>query len=52
MPDTYGHAKDYFDWELADGALNVEETFFNLPMVVQTGNSVNDIIVFGGWNRQ
>lgn len=47
MPDTYGHAKDFFDPEVADGALNPRR---NLRQH-RNGGSVppqpDDILVFG-----
>lgn len=46
MPDTYGHAKDFFIPNLADGALNSQRalTQFRNPSQVQP--QVNDLLVY------
>ena len=49
MPDTYGHAKDFFDRELADGALNGRRNLLQFANGSSYRPQVNDIIVFDGW---
>lgn len=47
MPDTYGHAKDFFDANLADGQLNTLKnlTQYSNPSISKP--EVNDILVLG-----
>jgi hypothetical protein len=53
MPDSYGHAKDFFDPGVRDGQINKTR---NLTQYVNPSRSkpmVNDLLVFGGtiYNR-
>lgn len=46
MPDTYGHAKDFFDRSLADGAINKQR---NLKQYTNSSNSkpcIDDLLVY------
>lgn len=47
MPDSYGHAKDFFDARVKDGMLNNARalTQYTNPSAVQP--QVNDLIIFG-----
>ncbi len=48
MPDTYGHAKDFFDSDLRDGELNKKR---NLVQYTNPGFSkpcVGDLVIFSG----
>ena len=51
MPNSYGHAKDFFDLSLNDGALNTERDLLQF----QNGSSYHpqkdDILIFDGHER-
>lgn len=46
MPDTYGHAKDFFDITLSDGALNKQRNLKQYKNGSRTKPKPNDIVVF------
>jgi surface antigen len=47
MPDTYGHAKDFFNPALADGELNKARKLLQYSANSKTTPKVNDLLVFG-----
>lgn len=50
MPDSYGHAKDFFDKALADGQRNKKRNLTQYTNPSQTQPRVNDLIVFDKTN--
>jgi surface antigen len=46
MPDTYGHAKDFFIPNLADGALNSQRALAQYRNPSQVQPQVNDLLVY------
>ncbi len=46
MPDSYGHAKDFFDKSLPDGALNSKRNLKQYKNPSSQRPEVNDLIVF------
>ena len=46
MPNTFGHAKDFFDSELKDGEINQERNLIQYQNGSQSKPKVDDIIVF------
>lgn len=46
MPDTYGHAKDFFDSGLEDGALNKKRNLTQYKNGCKTAPRVNDLVIF------
>ncbi|OCG07581.1 amidase [Gilliamella sp. wkB178] len=50
MPDSYGHAKDYFDSSIADGQINPKRNLLQFTNGSPTKPQVEDIIVLG-WSR-
>lgn len=46
MPDTYGHAKDFFIPNLADGALNSQRALTQYRNPSQIQPQVNDLLVY------
>ena len=50
MPDSYGHAKDFFDDSIPDGALNPKRNLLQFHNGSPTKPQVDDIIVLG-WSR-
>lgn len=52
MPDTYGNAKDFFNAELENGAINKQRDLFQYHNGATIKPKVNDIIVFSKsfWN--
>lgn len=47
MPDSYGHAKNYFDESIPDGQLNPKRNLLQFHNGSPTKPQVDDIIVFG-----
>lgn len=47
MPNTYGHAKEYFDSSLPDGGFNAKRGLIQFENAGTTPPKVNDIVVFG-----
>lgn len=47
MPDAYGHAKDFFDASLPDGARNVRRDLLQFRNGSQSRPQPDDLIVFG-----
>ncbi|WP_239423145.1 CHAP domain-containing protein [Snodgrassella communis] len=50
MPDSYGHAKDFFDASIADGHINPKRNLLQFHNGSPTQPKVDDIIVFG-WSQ-
>lgn len=46
MPDTYGHAKDFFIISLADGAFNAQRALIQYHNPSQVQPQVNDLLVY------
>jgi surface antigen len=46
MPDTYGHAKDYFDKQLGDGSLNTKRAMLQFQNGSATQPQAEDLLVF------
>lgn len=49
MPDSYGHAKDFFQTDLADGALNKARGLIQYTEPSATPPAVGDLLVFDAW---
>ncbi|WP_220215702.1 MULTISPECIES: CHAP domain-containing protein [unclassified Gilliamella] len=50
MPDSYGHAKDFFDDSIADGKINPKRNLLQYHNGSPSKPQVEDIIVMG-WSR-
>lgn len=48
MPDSYGHAKDFFDARLQNGAWNSKRALLQFSNGVLPKPQVNDLLVFDG----
>lgn len=48
MPDSYGHAKDFFDNTLSDGQRNSKRNLDQYSNPSQTKPKVNDLLIFDG----
>jgi surface antigen len=48
MPDSYGHAKDFFDNNLADGQLNKRRNLTQYTNPSQSKPKVDDLLIFDG----
>ncbi len=48
MPDSYGHAKDFFDKSLQDGKRNKRRNLVQYSNPSKTKPKVHDLLVFGG----
>lgn len=48
MPNTYGHAKDFFNPSIADGKLNRDRNLLQYTNSSKSKPKVNDLIVFKG----
>lgn len=48
MPDSYGHAKDFFNVDLKDGQINTQRALKQFTNPSSTKPQVNDLIVMGG----
>jgi len=48
MPDSYGHAKDFFDKTLSDGEINNKRALMQFTNGSAEKPTINDLIVFGG----
>ncbi len=53
MPDTYGHAKDFFDKSVADGQRNKSRNLIQYANGSQSQPQVSDLLVFDktGYNK-
>lgn len=49
MPNSYGHAKDFFDNTLADGALNTDRALLQFRNGSATMPQMDDLLVLDGW---
>lgn len=47
MPDSYGHAKDFFDHNVSDGKRNHRRNLLQFTNPSQSKPMVNDLLVFG-----
>jgi surface antigen len=48
MPDSYGNAKDFFDKELSDGALNKRRNLRQYKNFSSSKPQIGDLVVFDG----
>ena len=48
MPDSYGHAKDFFDPSFKDGQLNTKRGLRQYSNPGKTKPKVNDLLIFSG----
>ncbi|MCK6609216.1 MAG: CHAP domain-containing protein [Flavobacterium sp.] len=48
MPDAYGHAKDFYDKDLADGELNTKRNLIQYKNGSKTKPKPDDLIIFSG----
>ncbi|MDL2256744.1 CHAP domain-containing protein [Bacteroidales bacterium OttesenSCG-928-I14] len=48
MPDSYGHAKDFFDKTLVDGQINKKRNLTQYSNPSQTKPKVDDLLILGG----
>lgn len=48
MPDSYGHAKDFFDYEVVDGEINIKRNLTQYTNPSQTKPKVDDLLIFEG----
>lgn len=48
MPDSYGHAKDFFNKKLSDGALNQARNLRQFSSPSSSKPKVGDIVIFDG----
>lgn len=48
MPDSYGHAKDFFNKTLKDGQKNIQRNLIQYSNPSKTQPKVNDLIIFEG----
>lgn len=48
MPDSYGHAKDFFDKSLQDGFKNKKRSLIQYTNPAKVKPEVNDLVVFEG----
>lgn len=49
MPDSFGHAKSFFEPALKDGGLNTHRALMQYRNGSQSAPQVEDILVFGPW---
>jgi len=49
MPNSYGHAKAFFDTTLADGVLNKDRGLLQFSNPSSTAPRVGDLVVMGAW---
>jgi hypothetical protein len=49
MPDTYGHAKEFFDAGLSDGVRNTRRDLLQFANDGTTKPQPDDLVVFGPW---
>lgn len=47
MPDSYGHAKDFYDGSVSDGGYNKSRALTQFSQGSNTKPKVNDLIIFG-----
>lgn len=48
MPNSYGHAKDFFDGNVPDGAKNKQRNLTQYKNLSSSKPKVNDLLVFSG----
>ena len=49
MPNSYGHARDFFDSTVADGALNADRALLQFCNGSAAMPEVDDLLVLDGW---
>lgn len=49
MPDSYGHAKDFFDPKIADGKINKKRNLIQFSNPSFSKPQINDILIFKGY---
>jgi len=50
MPNSYGHAKDFYQKGTIDGSLNTDRNLIQYSNRGESKPQVDDIIVFDGWH--
>ena len=48
MPDSYGHAKDFFDATIQDGKMNTQRNLTQFTNPSSSKPKVNDLVVYSG----
>lgn len=48
MPDTYGHAKDFFNSNLKDGEKNKQRSLYQFTNPSESKPQINDLVVYSG----
>lgn len=48
MPDAYGHAKDFYDKDLSDGALNTKRNLVQYKNGSKSKPKPDDLVIFSG----
>tara|TARA_R110002051_G_scaffold315388_1_gene393688 strand:- start:462 stop:986 length:525 start_codon:yes stop_codon:yes gene_type:complete len=48
MPDTYGHAKDFFNAQIKDGEINKQQNLKQFKNSSKSKPEINDLIVYSG----
>lgn len=48
MPDSYGHAKDFFNSKLEDGAINSQRNLIQFTNSSKSQPKVDDLVIFKG----
>jgi hypothetical protein len=49
MPDSYGHAKDFFNPKIADGKINKKRNLIQFSNPSFSKPKINDILIFKGY---
>jgi surface antigen len=49
MPNSYGHAKDFFDARVKDGALSVDRGLLQFTNPSASKPAVGDLLILDGW---
>ncbi len=49
MPNSYGHAKDFFNAAIADGDMNADRGLLQYTNPSKTKPAVGDLVVLDGW---
>lgn len=48
MPDTYGHAKDFFNAQIKDGAINKQRNLLQFKNPSNSKPKINDLVIYSG----
>ncbi len=53
MPDSYGHAKDFYNYRIKDGALNKQRNLLQFKNPSFSKPKITDLVIFDGsiWNK-